>query len=49
MLKAKIVLISALVSCALVSGCKDDKKSSVAIEFMHSSVEQERQDRKSVV
>lgn len=43
MLKAKIVLISALVSCALVSGCKDDKKSSVAIEFMHSSVEQERQ------
>ncbi len=33
MLKAKIVLISALVSCALVSGCKDDKKSSVAIEF----------------
>lgn len=43
MLKTKIVLISALVSCALVSGCKDDKKSSVAIEFMHSSVEQERQ------
>ncbi len=26
MFKAKIVLISALVSCALVSGCKDDKK-----------------------
>ena len=43
MLKTKIVLISALVSCALVSGCKDDKTSSVAIEFMHSSVEQERQ------
>ncbi|HGY3717422.1 TPA: ABC transporter substrate-binding protein [Citrobacter gillenii] len=43
MLKAKIVLLSALVSCALISGCKDDDKSSVAIEFMHSSVEQERQ------
>lgn len=39
----KIVLISALVSCALLSGCKDDKPSSVTIEFMHSSVEQERQ------
>ena len=38
MLKTKIVLISALVSCALVSGCKYDKTSSVAIEFMHSSV-----------
>ena len=39
----RIVLISALVSCALLSGCKDDKKSAVTIEFMHSSVEQERQ------
>ncbi len=39
----KIVLISALVSCALLTGCKDDKKSQVTIEFMHSSVEQERQ------
>lgn len=39
----KIVLISALVSCALMSGCKDDKASVVTIEFMHSSVEQERQ------
>lgn len=39
----RIVLISALVSCALLSGCKEDKQSVVAIEFMHSSVEQERQ------
>ena len=39
----RIVLISALVSCALLSGCKDDKASQVTIEFMHSSVEQERQ------
>ncbi|WP_438503882.1 extracellular solute-binding protein [Enterobacter cloacae] len=39
----RIVLISALVSCALLSGCKDDTQSSVTIEFMHSSVEQERQ------
>ncbi|RAU35281.1 ABC transporter substrate-binding protein [Enterobacter sp. RIT418] len=39
----KIVLLSALVSCALLSGCKDDKSSAVTIEFMHSSVEQERQ------
>lgn len=39
----RMVLISALVSCALLSGCKDDKASSVTIEFMHSSVEQERQ------
>ncbi|ELZ8933380.1 ABC transporter substrate-binding protein [Cronobacter dublinensis] len=37
------VLISALVACALMSGCNDDKKDRVAIEFMHSSVEQERQ------
>ncbi|KFC09872.1 periplasmic substrate-binding component of an ABC superfamily sugar transporter [Trabulsiella guamensis ATCC 49490] len=37
------VLVSVLVSCALLSGCKDDKSASVTIEFMHSSVEQERQ------
>lgn len=43
MLKSKIVLLSALVSCALISGCKEDKKENVSIEFMHSSVEQERQ------
>lgn len=43
MLKTKIVLLSALVSCALISGCNDEKKSNVSIEFMHSSVEQERQ------
>lgn len=43
MLKTKIVLLSALVSCALISGCKDDKATHVSIEFMHSSVEQERQ------
>lgn len=42
MFKLKIVLLSALVSCALISGCKEEKKT-VAIEFMHSSVEQERQ------
>lgn len=42
MSKSKIVLLSALVSCALLSGCKEEKKT-VAIEFMHSSVEQERQ------
>lgn len=29
----KIVLLSALVSCALLSGCKDDKASQVTIEF----------------
>ncbi|MCY1698930.1 ABC transporter substrate-binding protein [Lelliottia sp. SL45] len=39
----KIVLLSALVSCALLSGCRDDNNKVVAIEFMHSSVEQERQ------
>lgn len=38
-----IVLVSALVACALMSGCDDKKKENVAIEFMHSSVEQERQ------
>jgi len=39
---AKIAITGALVSCALISGCRDDNKS-VTIEFMHSSVEQERQ------
>lgn len=42
MIKTKMVLLSALVSCALISGCKDDKPAHVSIEFMHSSVEQER-------
>lgn len=37
MLKSNVVLLSALVSCALISGCKDDKQSHVSIEFMHSS------------
>lgn len=40
---SKIALLAALVSCTLISGCKDDEKANVAIEFMHSSVEQERQ------
>ncbi len=31
MLKTKIVLLSALVSCALISGCNDEKK----IECLH--------------
>lgn len=44
MIKSNIVLLSALVSCALISGCRDDEKASVSIEFMHSSVEQERQE-----
>ena len=39
----KIVLLSALVSCALLTGCEDDKTSAVTIEFIQSSVEQERQ------
>lgn len=43
MIKTKMVLLSALVSCALISGCKDEKNAHVSIEFMHSSVEQERQ------
>lgn len=33
----------ALVVAALLSGCKEDKPQQVTIEFMHSSVEQERQ------
>lgn len=45
MIKSKIVLLSALVSCALISGCKEENKTNVSIEFMHSSVEQERQSR----
>ncbi|EMZ85961.1 bacterial extracellular solute-binding family protein [Escherichia coli 2726950] len=43
MIKSKIVLLSALVSCALISGCKEENKTNISIEFMHSSVEQERQ------
>lgn len=43
MIKSKIVLLSALVSYALISGCKEENKTNVSIEFMHSSVEQERQ------
>ena len=43
MIKSKIVLLSALVSYALISGCKEENKNNVSIEFMHSSVEQERQ------
>lgn len=43
MRKNKVVLLSALVACALMTGCKDDKNKTVTIEFMHSSVEQERQ------
>ncbi len=33
----------ALVVAALLSGCKEDKPQQVTIEFMHSSVEHERQ------
>lgn len=39
----KPVLISALIAAALLSGCKKDDTEQVTIEFMHSSVEQERQ------
>ncbi len=35
MIKSKIVLLSALVSCALISGCKEENKNNVSIEFMH--------------
>lgn len=35
--------VLALVVAALLSGCKEDKPQQVTIEFMHSSVEQERQ------
>nr|WP_318381578.1 extracellular solute-binding protein [uncultured Enterobacter sp.] len=40
---SKTALISALVAAALLAGCKDDASKQVTIEFMHSSVEQERQ------
>ena len=40
---AKPVLITALIAAALLSGCKEDDSQQVTIEFMHSSVEQERQ------
>jgi len=39
----KTVLLTALVAAALLSGCKQDDSEQVTIEFMHSSVEQERQ------
>lgn len=42
MWKNKRVLLSALVACALISGCKEENDVTT-IEFMHSSVEQERQ------
>ena len=35
MIKSKIVLLSALVSCALISGCKEENKNNVSIEFMY--------------
>lgn len=34
MIKSKIVLLSALVSCALISGCKEENKTNVSIEFI---------------
>lgn len=37
------LLISALLCSLALTGCKEDKPDSVTIEFMHSSVEQERQ------
>lgn len=40
---SKTVLLSALIAAALLSGCKQDDPQQVTIEFMHSSVEQERQ------
>ncbi|WP_314141507.1 extracellular solute-binding protein [Buttiauxella noackiae] len=40
---SKTVLLSALIAAALLSGCKQDDALQVTIEFMHSSVEQERQ------
>ncbi|WP_049294457.1 ABC transporter substrate-binding protein [Franconibacter helveticus] len=42
MFNNKRVLLSALVACTLISGCKEEDKTTT-IEFMHSSVEQERQ------
>ncbi|WP_318365395.1 ABC transporter substrate-binding protein [Enterobacter sp.] len=40
---SKPALISVLIAAALLSGCKDEESKQVTIEFMHSSVEQERQ------
>ncbi|WMY76448.1 extracellular solute-binding protein [Buttiauxella selenatireducens] len=40
---SKTVLLSALIAAALLTGCKQDESQQVTIEFMHSSVEQERQ------
>ncbi|EMA3751971.1 carbohydrate ABC transporter substrate-binding protein [Salmonella enterica] len=40
---ANRVRVMALVIAALLSGCKEDKPQQITIEFMHSSVEQERQ------
>lgn len=34
MIKSKIVLLSALVSCALISGCKEENKTNVSIELV---------------
>lgn len=43
MKKKKTVLVTVLIAAALLSGCKKDDEQKVTIEFMHSSVEQERQ------
>ena len=40
---SKTLLASACVAAILLSGCKQDDVQQVTIEFMHSSVEQERQ------
>ncbi len=32
MIKSKIVLLSALVSCALISGCKEENKTNPAVD-----------------
>lgn len=37
------MLLAALIAAALLSGCRQDDDKQVTIEFMHSSVEQERQ------
>lgn len=47
MIKSKIVLLSALVSCALISGCKEENKTNVSIEFMHSSVKRRTKNAKT--
>lgn len=41
--KKYTLLISALLGALALTGCDDKKAESVTIEFMHSSVEQERQ------